>query len=121
MDVDEDELNEIAMNFHRSGNLSDGRDGDEEGVSVEIDPSLSSMSVEDLLKDARKHLLIFLLNAVKTGMATPQEMAVLRALLKDNGMVMGFVEDGAGEQSNTRAAQRPIDLPTFQSAPYDLQ
>ena len=119
--MDDDEINDIAMNFHRTGNLSDGREGDEAEITAGIDPALEEMSLQEIMKEARKRLFIFLVNAVVKQMATPQEMAVLRALLKDNGMVMGDVGDGAGEQSNDKAASKPVDLPTYQAAPYELQ
>lgn len=117
--MNDEDINEIALNFHRSGNLNDG--GNEEEHHSDIDPELEAMPLEEIMKEARKRLFVFLTNAVCKGMATPQEMAVLRALLKDNGMVMGDVSDGAGEQSNPKKADRPLDLPVFQNAPYDLQ
>lgn len=123
--MDDEELNEIALNFHRSGNLGDQGNEEEVGASAEDDAKvaaeLGAMALDDLLKEARKSLLVYLLKALKQGMAIPQELAVLRALLKDNGMVMGDITEGAGEPSNTKAANRPIDLPVFQQAPYDLQ
>src|SRR4051812_28514286 len=66
---------------------------------------LSKLDMKGLLEEGRKAIVMTLLMKVKTGIASAAEMAVLRNLLRDNGLIMGFDGDegGSGEVARTEA------------------
>lgn len=104
--------------FYASGNVRDddppphARPGSNSGQDE--DDALDGMELDDLFKEARQALVKGLLKAVKGGYATPQEMAVLAKLLKDNGYVMGDPMQGAeGGEEKPKA-----DLPSFDRPDY---
>lgn len=71
---------------------------------------------------ARKQLLVNLLQMVEDGTATAQDMNVLRALLKDNGMIMGDPLEGdnnGGASGSQQAAPQKQPLPVFDAPEYD--
>lgn len=117
-DDDEEDLFDL---YHQSGNARDERpaetedspDGDE---LINSGLNLDDMEVHDLLVLGRKMLLKRLLDAVNKGYATPQEMAILAKLLKDNGMVMGDPFEG-GSKPGANAPQR-APLPSFPKPEY---
>lgn len=111
---------DAALDYYRSGNLDDDKSrrmGDNSGEDE--DTSLDGLEVMDLLREGRKILIRDLIVMVKTGMATPAEKAVLAKLLKDNGVILGDPEQGAGEDGNPKAAKKPRDLPQFTKPEYD--
>lgn len=117
---DEDQEELVAL-YRNSGNLNEapptGRVGDNSGYDDE-DDALDEMDLTDMLKEARKEMVKQLYRLVKNGLATPQDMANLRALLKDNGIIMGDPEEGA-KNGNPKKADKPRDLPSFPRPEYD--
>lgn len=76
---------------------------------------LRGKSVAELLVEGQQALLVELLAKLKTGVATHQELAILRNLLRDNGMVVGVA--GGGERA--REGALPPDLPEYGNPEYD--
>lgn len=80
--------------------------------------SLLSMDEKDILLMARKALMVNLLIMVQDGSAMPADMANLRALLKDNGMILGDPTKGPSDDGTAEEEDRPLDLPTFADPEY---
>lgn len=119
-DLDEDE--DLFDLYHQSGNARDERQADPEDTSAgdgltNSGLDLNDMEVHDLLILGRKMLLKRLLDAVNKGYATPQEMAILAKLLKDNGMVMGDPFEGGSKPGSNGGPQR-APLPSFPKPEY---
>lgn len=55
---------------------------------------LNKMGIEGVLQKGHEALLRLLVAKVAAGEASHQEMAVLRNILRDNGMMLGKVIDG---------------------------
>lgn len=110
--------------YHNSGNLDEAPSGpeyDEEALRKreEFLQRLHNMSEADIARDARRAMLEDLYEKVVSGTAMPQDHANLRQLLKDNGMIMGDPTQGAGGDSNPKAAKEPLPLPSFERPEYD--
>lgn len=117
----------IAHEFHRSGNLDDGNMDyrpitrkDNGGPPLEDeedrpDDGLEGMDLNAIMQRARRAAIINLTRLVEHGQATPADMSVLRALLKDNGMVMGDPYSPAKEDATGEPGEEdgPLPLPTF--------
>lgn len=89
----------------------------EEPDSPEIDREAlyrewEGKSVQDILREGQKALFIDLVVAVRNGYASAPEKATLRALLRDNGLVLGIVPE-VPEPSHP-----PVDLPDFSEPDY---
>jgi hypothetical protein len=52
--------------------------------------SLMDKSVEDILREGQKALFARLVSACRAGTANHQELAILRNILKDNGLTLGI-------------------------------
>lgn len=75
---------------------------------------LMGMSLEDILREGQKALFARLVTRCRAGMASHQEMAILRNVLKDNGLTLGIPpEEGSASQR-----QAPVDLPEFEKPDY---
>lgn len=119
-DEDDEDLFEL---YHQSGNVRDqspepeaqrGSQGHNSG-----DSDLEDLDLQDLMQRGRKVLIQKLVAAVEGGYASPQEMATLRAILKDNGIIMGdpFGDpDGSNEGNNGKPRKAP--LPEFDKPDY---
>lgn len=119
----------IAHEFHRSGNLDDGsmdyrpvtrkHNGgpplDDEEPEGRPDDGLEGMDLNAIMQRARRAAIINLTRLVEAGQATPADMSVLRALLKDNGMVMGdpFTPTKESNQGEPGEEDGPLPLPEF--------
>lgn len=57
-------------------------------VAAEIE-NLSKMSLEEVLRAGHEDLLRLLVAKVRSGTASHQEQAILRNILRDNGMTLG--------------------------------
>lgn len=113
----DDAEDDLVALYRNSGNLDEApRMGDNSGY----DPAaaLDEMSLTDMLLEARRAMVKQLLHLVTTGQATPQDHANLRALLKDNGIIMGDPEEGA-KNGNPKKAEEPRALPSFPKPEYD--
>ncbi|MDG4856434.1 hypothetical protein [Mesorhizobium sp. WSM4982] len=51
---------------------------------------LMGMTVEDILREGQKALFARLVSACRSGTASHQELAILRNILKDNGLTLGI-------------------------------
>jgi hypothetical protein len=52
--------------------------------------ALQDLSVEDILREGQKALFARLVSACRAGTANHQELAILRNILKDNGLTLGI-------------------------------
>lgn len=77
---------------------------------------LEGLSLKEVLEQGQVELLRGLVAKVKAGTASHQEAAILRNLLRDNGMVMGAVPPGA---EPLRTPVDPADLPRFGDPDYE--
>ncbi|WP_269929936.1 hypothetical protein [Aminobacter sp. HY435] len=73
---------------------------------------LMGMSVEDILREGQKALFANLVGKVRSGKANHQEKAILRNILKDNGLTLGIPPDAPREEV------APLDLPDFETPNY---
>lgn len=76
--------------------------------------SFEGKSVQDILREGQKALFINLVSKVRSGQASHNEMAILRNLLKDNGMVLGIPPE-----EPIAARNAPADLPEFETPDYE--
>jgi hypothetical protein len=101
--------------FYASDNVRDMKSpgaGHNRGESAE--DAFEGLAFEDLMREGRMLLFKDLLRAVSEGYATPQEKNTLRQMLKDNGMIAGDPNDGAGKDD-----EKPKrDLPSYPDPEY---
>jgi hypothetical protein len=113
--------------FYASGNLTD--EGHPKTMEVDLEAQEArrrriaeamAMSEQDIMLAGRKAMLIDLLMRIEDGTAMPADMANMRALLKDNGMIMGDPMRGPKEiEQNPKTAKEPLALPSFERPEYD--
>lgn len=72
-------------------------------------------SVEDILREGQKALFAELVARCRSGKASHQELAVLRNVLKDNGLTLGIPPEDHTGKAETAA---PLDLPSFEDPEY---
>lgn len=70
---------------------------------------LDKMGIEGVLQKGHEALLRNLVARTAAGVASHQEMAILRNILRDNGMVLGKVLDGSDI--------KPLPLPDDHTIP----
>jgi hypothetical protein len=68
---------------------------------------LEGMTLEEVLRAGQKAIFVQLVGVVRSGKASHQELAILRNLLKDNGLTLGIPP--ATEDSR----EEPAELPEF--------
>lgn len=85
--------------------------------ALDLINGLNQKPLEDLLEDAHKALIVDLLAKLKSGQASHQELAILRNLLRDNGLVIAPKDDETERRDRERP---PADLPSFDPPEYDL-
>lgn len=73
---------------------------------------LIGKDLQTILREGQKALFARLVSRCRTGNASHQEMAILRNLLKDNGLVLGIPPEKA-------EPEKPMDLPEFGEPEYD--
>lgn len=81
---------------------------------------LATLRIKDvgqLLVEAHRSLLIELLVKLQTNKATHQELAILRNLLRDNGMILAPMR--TIEQERRDAERPPADLPELPEPDYE--
>lgn len=77
--------------------------------------AISKLSTADILRLTHKKMLEGLLLKVELGEATHQELAILRNLLKDNGMILGVPPvDPAGNTAPPQASLPVFDKPDWE-------
>lgn len=87
----------------------------EAALKASLYAELEGKSVQDILRDGQKHLFIDLVVSVRMGTASHNEKAILRNLLKDNGLTLGIPpEKGPGY---SEPAELP-DVPDFGTPDY---
>lgn len=95
----------------------DGGADDAAKAEQEAYEGLIGLSVQDILKEGQKELFARLVGAVRAGTATHQQQAILRNVLKDNGLIfLGLDPKGEGGQQS-QVEQHP--LPEFDVPDYD--
>lgn len=75
----------------------DSEAGNEEANAEYL--ALMDKSIEDILREGQKALFARLVSACRAGTANHQELAILRNILKDNGLTLGIPPEqkpGAG-------------------------
>lgn len=93
----------------------DEEDPDGENLRKEF-MDLMGKSVEEILRDGQKALFADLVGKVRLGLASHQELAILRNVLKDNGLVLGIPPEAVSEDE--ASLKRPaMDLPSFDAHP----
>jgi hypothetical protein len=75
---------------------------------------LRALGVKGILERARLEAVIQLLLKVEVGEASPSELAVLRNLLRDNGIVMGLDMGGGDKDDDEGDQAMGFHLPTLQ-------
>jgi hypothetical protein len=93
----------------------DGLDAtDAQAISDEL-VALEGLSLEQVLRAGLESTLRLLVAKVKAGVASHQEMAILRNILRDNGMVLALPPKTIeGKVVN----QPPLDLPKLATPDY---
>lgn len=77
---------------------------------------LMGKTLEDILREGQKLLFAQLVTKCRSGKANHQELAILRNVLKDNGLTLGIPpEDG---DAAVRRSPEPVDLPDFDKPEY---
>ncbi len=76
-----------------------------------IDPEVQGMDLQALLREGQKALLVSLVSKLRKGVATHQEQAILRNMLRDNGMMLP-------PTSTAPDTPEPADLPDFEDPDY---
>lgn len=114
MKDDPHELEDLPGMGHNEGPEMDSEAWEEQKRQRQ---ELLKSSEQDLAARARKVLLVNLLQMVEDGTATAQDMNVLRALLKDNGMIMGDPLEDTPD-GKPKAPQK-LALPSFDDPDYD--
>lgn len=69
--------------------------------------SLIGHSVEEILREGQRALFARLVGAVRSGTASHQQEAILRNLLKDNGLTLGIPPE------KEAPATAPLPLPEY--------
>lgn len=114
------ELEDSPGMGHNGGPQMDEAAWEEQKVKRQ---ELLLLDEKSLAQRARKVTLVNLLMMVEDGTATAQDMNVLRALLKDNGMIMGDPLEGGNNDSGTPSADQAVQakrpLPQFDEPEYD--
>lgn len=77
-----------------------------------LQAELQALSLEKLMVLTRRKLIEQLTIKVELGMASHQEQAILRNLLKDNGMTLVPVNDPEYEKSREEAVAQGNDAPS---------
>lgn len=77
---------------------------------------LEGKSLNDLLTLAQKKLVVDLLAKLEAGQASHQELAILRNLLRDNGLVMA---PRTPEQEEADRMREAADLPEYDEPEYE--
>lgn len=96
----------------------DGRnDPDQEDIALkDRRTELLLLPLDELLKKAHKVIVVTLLAKVELGRANHQELAVLRNLLRDNGLMMA---PPTPEQERRDAARTPAAIPQLPPPEYE--
>lgn len=98
--------------------------GDENGIDIEKQleenefTALMGMSLDEILREGQKALFARLVGRCRLGLASHQELAILRNVIKDNGVTLGIPVDGDGKPFGHNGGP-PMDLPTFGEPEYD--
>jgi hypothetical protein len=71
------------------------------------------MTVQDILREGQTALFARLVGACRLGTASHQELAILRNILKDNGLTLGIPPAAPAEQSEQ------VTLPDFERPEYE--
>lgn len=87
--------------------LSEGGNNDALLEAAEYDV-LIGLDVADILREGQKALFGRLVAAVRAGTASHQQQAILRNILKDNGMTLGIPPETGQQQ-----VREEMPLPEF--------
>jgi len=88
-------------------------DADSDGEELSADfQELMGKTVEEILKEGQKVLFAKLVSICRSGLASHQHMAVLRNILKDNGLTLGIPPE------QPQRSEAPVDLPNFGKPEY---
>lgn len=79
----------------------------EEAAEQEDFEGLRGLDVQEILRIGQKDLFARLVSKVRSGRASHQESAILRNLLKDNGLTLGLPQ---GNREDA-APEEPVELP----------
>lgn len=97
------------------GGSNDGPEVDEAKEAEDLAfKELDGFSLEQVIQAGHEAVLRRLVAKVKAGTASHQEMAILRNLLRDNGMVLATPPG-----TDLPKPEAPADLPTFDRPDYE--
>lgn len=98
--------NVAGIGHNREPAVDDADDG-LSAAEEEAYNDLIGMTVEEILREGQKALFGRLVAAARSGTASHQQMAILRNLLKDNGLTLGIPPD------KEAPAKDPLPLPDY--------
>jgi hypothetical protein len=82
--------------------------------------ALIGLSLTDILREGQKALFARLVGRCRLGTASHQELAILRNVLKDQGLTLGITPEGAPTSNMIgHNAGPPLDMPSFDPPDYD--
>lgn len=99
---------------HNGGPPLDGELDVEAAAQAALFAELEGKTVQEILREGQKALFVDLVVLVRSGKASHQEKAILKGLLKDNGLVLGIPPEPS-QQSTA-----PVDLPDFPKPDYEV-
>lgn len=86
-----------------------------ERLEAQAFEALRGLSVDEILREGHKQLILQLATRCRAGTATHQEMAIFRNILRDNGLTLGLPP----EQPPNYVAPSPMELPVLEDPDYD--
>jgi hypothetical protein len=75
--------------------------------------SLMDKSVEDILREGQKALFARLVSSCRAGTASHQELAILRNILKDNGLTLGIPPENPGKGGEKLPLPDDMEVPDY--------
>jgi hypothetical protein len=99
-----------------SGDDDDGGGGPD--LEAEALKGLTAMSLEQVVRAGHEAMLRRLVAKVTAGTASHQELAILRNMLRDNGMVWSLPPPPI-DGEDAKRVDRMKDLPRLESPDYD--
>lgn len=75
--------------------------------------ALMDKSVEDILREGQKALFARLVSTCRAGTASHQELAILRNILKDNGLTLGIPPEKTAQGGEKLPLPDDIEVPDY--------
>lgn len=75
--------------------------------------SLMDKSIEDILREGQKALFARLVSSCRAGTASHQELAILRNILKDNGLTLGIPPEKPNGGGDRLPLPDDVEVPEY--------